>query len=609
MELTSGKPALLKETIGVCLSRIVHEYSDRPAVKVGALRLTYRDLDDRTDEVVKALYKLGLSSGDVVATTLSMNINHLLIIYACFKSGIVLAPLNPGYSSTQVVAALQHVKARCWFVGHTIAIPYKQPLSTQPLRDAVYAAQSVDNALLCKVVVVNATSPTDFRERCWEFQTLLRSAADQAIERNLSLEADSTATLLFTSGTTSSPKAVVLSHHNILNNANVCSHLWGTTSEDVYISTMPLYHCGGIVLVLLAAMTHGAMISMPCEAFDALALLRAIREDRCTILSGVPTMYMAWLDLLSLPEFANHDFSHIRSGFIGASPILPSLRETLNQRLHLHGVGNAYGMTESSPVATIALASHPEEKKCSTVGYTIPHQSVRIAARDNPHRTLEVGERGEILIAGMVMRGYLDNQKKTDEAIVETVAEDGTMTRWMRSGDEGMMDADGFVSVTGRIKEEIEDVMMQCAAVKSVSVVGLKDERYGEVVGAFVIPRPNVTVSQSNDSNSGEVDLRLSASAALSEADTSQELTASQLRDVVRAKLAKHMVPKHIFWVDELPMTLTGKIEKHKLRDCGNSLVAPTQATAVEVQAELVEEPDSACEGLEGFRRAVHRGA
>ena len=489
---------------------------------------------------------------------------------------------------------MRHIDARCYIVSRDIYLPYKQPRSSKPLLDSVLAACTGAHPLnIDSILVINNGACADespYRsEGVRGFEDLLDSHKGQTFNVQEQLNPHDTINLQFTSGTTSSPKAVALSHWNILNNANIAARVWGTTQRDVYVCTMPLYHCGGIVAVVLAAMTHGAMISLPCEAFNALLTLHTIKEDRCTVLHGVPTMFLAWFDLLSLPEFRDHDFSHIRSGLVGAAPILPSLRKTLNQQLYLEDVGNTYGMTETCPVATMLTPSDPLDKKYNTVGRAMPHQTVRIAARDDPRRTLRVGDKGEILVAGMIMQRYWDDPERTIAATAITTSESGGKMRWMRTGDEGVMDADGFVTVTGRIKDiiirggeniyppEIEDVVMQCAGVKSVAVVGLPDEKYGEVVAAFVVATADASILPTMEGDStNTIDLRSLAEQSTDGTTASLSSTAEALRTWTRASLSGHLVPKHILWVDELPLTPTGKVEKHKLRDRG--ITALTEA-------------------------------
>ena len=456
-------------------------FPQRLAVKDEKRQLTYAQLDEESDALAVALRKLGVKAGDRVATTLGMTIAHSVVssvwlsfqvdtdpsrpqvIHACFKMGAILAPMNPSYSPQQAVSAVKHITAKCYILSTQIALPYKEPKSTASVWESALAAcatpeanERKDSSHLRNIITVNnggqlpQSSPL-----VWDLDSLLETNKGYRFTDVDHLHPQDTINLQFTSGTTSSPKAVSLSHWNILNNAYMNAHDMGYSHEDTIPCTMPLYHCGGMVLIILASMTVGACINFPCESFNALLTLQTIKEDKARIVIGVPTMFHSWLDLLSLPEFASHDFSHIRSGLIGASPILPSLRKELNERLHLQNLGNMYGMTETCPTQTHVMPDDPEDRKFSSVGRPIPHQTIRICNRDDPHCVLAIGEKGEVQASGMVMQGYWEEPAKTAEVIIITKDENGNDVRWMRSGDEGLMDADGFLTITGRIKDLI----------------------------------------------------------------------------------------------------------------------------------------------------------
>ncbi|KAK4955193.1 hypothetical protein LTR10_007388 [Elasticomyces elasticus] len=597
-ELMTSQPAILDQTIGSRLKETVGQHPDRLAVKSTTLRLTYRELDEQSDALAAALQALGIQAGDRVACSLGTSIAHLLVIYACFKSGAILTSLNPSYTSQQVVSALRHVDVRCYIASSDILLPYKAPVSSSTLLKSVFAACDKDDGQVSvsSVIVASNGAPNEQAiqdSRVWAFEDLLEAHRGRVVEPATKLHQDDTISLQFTSGTTSSPKAVALDHWSILNNANVVSHLWETTCEDVFVCTVPLYHTTGITALVLAAMLHGACLSMPCEAFNAQQMLRAVVEDRCTILHGVPTMFQAFVRLRYSPEFAAHDFSHIRTGFIGAAPIPSSLREKLNQQLNLSGIGNAYGMTETCPAVSVSTREDPDEQKFYSVGRPIPHATVRITARDDPHQTLNVGERGEVLVAGMLMKEYWGDPERTAAAITTTVSDDGIKTRWMHTGDEGVLDMQGFLTVTGRIKDiiirggeniyppEVENILMQCPGIESVAVVGIDDEAYGEVVGAFIVLTSGTVINLTEDTKSYFIDLRQTTGLQTADdASGSVVLTAAKAREWVQARLSRHLVPKYVFLVDELPTTPTGKVEKHKLRTQGCAALAITGAIA-----------------------------
>jgi len=491
--------------------------------------------------------------------------------------------MNPAYSPQQAAAALKHITAGCFITSSHIALPYRQPQSTKPVLDYVAKTAAVG---LGKIIVVS--NHDEGPQLCTpygtvDFDWLMSLHQGQVLPPQTQLTPHDTINLQFTSGTTSTPKAVCLSHWNILNNAYIGATLFDMTEEDTIPCSMPLYHCGGLVKIVLMAMTVGAGVIVPSESFNARATMQSLTQERCTMFAGVPTMLLACLKLLDEPEFAGHDFSHIRTGFVGGSMISPVLRQQLNERLHAGDVRNIYGMTELSPIITMAGPSGHDERRYSTVGRPYPHCKVRIVARDDPHRTLHVGEKGEVVGTGMVMQGYWQDEARTADACVTTEELDGTKTTWMRTGDEGMLDADGFLTITGRIKDiiirggeniyppEIENVLLQHPDVDTVAVAGLPDPMYGEVVAAFVVPKASAYIFQ-DAADQNTVDLRTQAKCKLQRHDSGVDVgdfSGAEARDAVLATLSKHLAPKYVFWMDELPMTPSGKIEKYKLVKMG----------------------------------------
>ena len=366
-----------------------------------------------------------------------------------------MVPMNPAYSPQQAAAALQHITASCFITSTHITLPYKQPRSTRPVLDHVAEVAAVG---LGRMIVVNNAPDAKYTIAPYgvvDFDWLMSFYRGQVFQEQTQLAPQDTINLQFTSGTTSSPKAVCLSHHSILNNAYIGAALFGMTEHDTMPLTMPLYHCGGLVKMVLMVMSHGASLMIPSESFDARATMQTLTRERCTMFAGVPTMLLACLKLLDEPEFATHDFSHIRTGFVGGSMIPPTLRRQLNERLHAEDVRNIYGMTELSPILTGTSPCDKDERRYNTVGRAYPHCMVRIVDSNNPNCTVQIGEKGEVVGTGMVMQGYWQDAKRTAEAFVKTVEADGSITTWMRTGDEGMLDADGFLTITGRIKDII----------------------------------------------------------------------------------------------------------------------------------------------------------
>lgn len=299
----------------------------------------------------------------------------------------------------------------------------------------------------------------------------------------------------------------------------------------------------------------GACLVMPSEAFDAREVLRSLQEDRPTALYGVPTMFIAVLELVAQNGLTPKEFSQLRTGVIGGSPIPSALRQTLHETLNLSDLASCYGLTESSPIICMTRSNHTVDQKLHTVGQMLPHTSLRIVSRDDPMKTLRRGEKGELLISGYcVMKDYWKDEKRTSEALIAEFA-NGEEKTWLRSGDEAMVDNDGFVRITGRIKDiiirggeniyppGIENVLLQHPMVLNASVVGLPDERYGEVIGAFVIAKEGMAEEG--------------------------KLTEDEVQKWVRDRLSKMMVPKYVFFIERFTLTASGKIEKYKLRDIG----------------------------------------
>lgn len=306
----------------------------------------------------------------------------------------------------------------------------------------------------------------------------------------------------------------------------------------------------------MATATHGASIVFPAEAFDPLATLKAVQEEKATALYGVPTMFLAELELLNSGAVPYEGFEHLRTGIAAGTSVPAELMKKLHKVLNLTELTNCYGMTETSPVSCMTRTDDSIEKRINTVGRLLPHVEAKVVDPGNPKKILRIGERGELAVHGyLVMKEYWGQPEKTAEAMIP----DEEDKVWMHTGDEAVMDEEGYVAITGRIKDliirggenihplEVENCLFAHPKVSEVSVVGLPDEKYGEVVAAFVIPRKKA----------GE-----------------ERITVEEVRSWVREKLSHHLVPKYVFFVDEYPKTASGKIQKFKLREDGKRLLA-----------------------------------
>jgi fatty-acyl-CoA synthase len=359
----------------------------------------------------------------------------------------------------------------------------------------------------------------------------LRARMDQ-------LDVDDPINVQYTSGTTGFPKGATLTHHNLLNNGMFVAGTLRYTEADRVCIPVPLYHCFGMVMGNLGATAHGACMVYPAEAFEPEATLRACAQERCTSLFGVPTMFIAELDH---PSFAEHDLSSLRTGIMAGSPCPVEVMKRVSADMGIDEMSIAFGMTETSPVTTMVRIDDTLEHRCGTVGQVMPHTEIKIVDPANG-RTMPRGEPGEFLARGyMVMRGYWEDAERTAEAI--------DPARWMHTGDLASMDEEGYVRIVGRIKDmiirggenvyprEIEEFLYRHPQIADVQVIGVPDERYGEELVAVIILKPGVS------------------------------LTADEVRDFCRGQIAHYKIPRYVTFVSEFPMTVTGKIQKFRLRE------------------------------------------
>ncbi|KAI9726983.1 MAG: hypothetical protein M1828_000331 [Chrysothrix sp. TS-e1954] len=479
----------------------------------------------------------------------------LQITYALFKLGAILVPLNPAFSADQVASALNHLTATHLVIGTETNLPRKAPSSNLPLlqkiipdlkasrleSDAVPTLQNV-------VIVDNATGRVDASDLrpITPYEDVLKGYKSSSLGRTeRSLLPDEVVNIQFTSGTTSMPKAACLTHRSILNNGNSIGDRMLLTERDVVCCPPPLFHCFGCILGYMATATHGSAIVFPAEAFDPLATLRAVQEYQCTALYGVPTMFLAELELLSNGTVPYEGFQHLRTGIAAGTQIPRELMRRLHEVLNLTELTICYGMTETSPVSAMTTTDDPLEKRLNTVGELLPHVRAKVVDKENGEKVLNVGERGELAVNGyLVMKEYWGDSAKTAEVLRRD--EGGDL--WMHTGDEALIDADGYVTITGRLKDiiirggeniqplEIENCLLTHPALQEISAYGVPDQRYGEVVAVSIVRRQGQIVQEDD------------------------------VRAWVKGKLSGHLVPKHIFWTENFPKTASGKIQRFKLQ-------------------------------------------
>jgi fatty-acyl-CoA synthase len=516
---------LLDETIGANLERTVAQFGDRPALVSchQGLRYSYAELDTEVDRVARALIAAGLRKGDRLGIWSPNRVEWALIQYATAKIGVILVNINPAYRTHELQYALEQSGCRM-----LVAAPaFKSS-------DYVAMVDEVRPALTALERVVFFDRPT------WNELLEQASAADagELRDRGADLDPSDPINIQYTSGTTGFPKGATLSHRNILNNGFFVAEGCRIDEHDRICVPVPYYHCFGMVMGNLAATSHGACVVLPADAFEPGAVLEAVEAERCTALYGVPTMFIGELDH---PDFDHFDLSSLRTGIMAGAPCPIEVMRKVIEKMHMDEVTICYGMTETSPVSTQTAADDDIERRTGTVGRVHPHVEIRIA-HPSSGEIVQRGETGEFQTRGYsVMLGYWDDPERTGEAIDA----DG----WMHTGDLAVMDDEGYAKIVGRIKDmiirggenvyprEIEEFLYTHEAIADVQVIGVPDERYGEEVMAWVIPREGAVVTE------------------------------DELREYCRGKIAHYKIPRHVATCTEFPMTVTGKIQKFKLRE------------------------------------------
>lgn len=538
--------------------------------------------------------------GHRVAVSLGNAPEFAALTYALYKLGAILVPLNPAFSPAQVAAALCHLDARLLVVAAVADLAYKParglcnrhlvaavtrpgPLHGERVRsEAVPSLRHVvvvDNRALHHGLdqANDRWSIADSRGALVSYAALVNQGSPRPVIPARPLEPSDTINIQFTSGTTSTPKAAMLTHASILNNGALIASRMGLDASDRIVVPPPLFHCFGSVLGYMATASVGAAILFPSPAFDPVATLRMCVDHAATGLYGVATMLVSIIDALDRPGVlvdGRRAPAHLRKGIVAGSSVPESLMRNIYRRLGLDDVVICYGMTETSPVSCMTTPADPLVKRTSSVGRPMPHTGIKIVSPTDRSVIQPLNTRGELAAAGyLVMEGYYGDDART--AAVRVREPDphgpaGSSTVWMYSGDEAVMDHDGYVSITGRIKDliirggenihplEVENCLFQLPGVQEVCVLGLPDDRLGESVAAFVIPARGWATADRGGHVGGDDDDASSGRGTL---------TKDRVRDWVRSHLSSHLVPKHVFWATEFPKTASGKIQKFKLRD------------------------------------------
>jgi fatty-acyl-CoA synthase len=515
---------LLGETIGANLRRTVDRFPDREALVVvhQKYRATYRQLWEETSVVARALMVRGVKKGDRVGIWAPNRYEWVVTQYAAARVGAILVNVNPAYRTHE----LEHVLKQS---GVSLLV------LARSFRGADYVAMVKEVRLRCPELKQTLVIDDDWGGLPDDAKRL---SEDELNRHEATLQFDEPINIQYTSGTTGFPKGATLSHHNILNNGYFVARLCRYTEADRVCLPVPLYHCFGMVMGNLGATTHGATMVFPSESFDPGAVLRTVQQERCTSLYGVPTMFIAELDH---PEFGSFDLSSLRTGIMAGSPCPVEVMKRVQKDMHMPEVTICYGMTETSPVSTQSKTDDPLEKRVGTVGQVHPHVEIKIVD-PTTGRIVPRGAPGELCTRGYsVMLGYWNDPHATRGAI-----DDG---RWMRTGDLATMDEQGYVNIVGRIKDmvlrggenifprEVEEFLYTMPGVSDVQVIGVPDAKYGEELMAWVKLRPGAS------------------------------LTGEQIRGFCRGKIATYKIPRYYKFVDGFPMTVTGKIQKYKMRE------------------------------------------
>jgi fatty-acyl-CoA synthase len=534
---------LSEATVGQFLLDTVERFPDRPAVvfREQGIRWTWREFAEEVDVLAAGLAALDIVRGDRVGIWSPNRVEWLMTQFATARIGAILVNINPAYRLAELEYALN--KSGCTAV--IAAERFKGSMYLEMLHALApeLAGAEVGNLRAARVprlrtVIRTGDTPTPGMLTFCELVEMGRVAVDKAAHDAVasSLGARDPINIQFTSGTTGSPKGATLTHRNVVNNARHIAMAMRLTETDSLCIPVPLYHCFGMVLAVLACVSAGAQMVFPGEAFDPGATLAAASEERCTALHGVPTMFIAELDH---PDFDKFDLTSLRTGIMAGSPCPIETMKRVVARMHLSEITIAYGMTETSPVSFQSSTMDPLDKRTSTVGRIQPHLEAKVV--DAAGRMVRVGVTGELWTKGYsVMLGYWDDEARTRESIV-----DG----WMRTGDLATLDGEGYCNIVGRLKDmlirggeniyprEIEEFLFRNPKIQSVQVFGVPDAKYGEEVCAWIVLRPG------------------------------ERMTEEEVREYCRDQIAHYKVPRYVRFVDEMPMTATGKVQKFIMRE------------------------------------------
>ena len=537
----STTPNLVHSTISQLLKNAVSQYGSRDALIFPNLKLSYEDFDRAVDALAIGFLALGLEKGDRLGIWSPNRLEWVLTQFATARIGVILVNINPAYQLSELEYSLNKVGCKALVLAKNFkSSEYVKMIHTlAPEIDKCLPGELKSSRLpnLKHVVVMDAVENLN---GLWSFENITNLGGDteklKLIEIDKNLTPDDPINIQFTSGTTGKPKGATLSHYNIVNNANLITDRINLTEIDRLAIPVPLYHCFGMVMGVLGAVSKGAAMVFPGESFDPKITLDALDKEKCTALYGVPTMFVAMLQEL---DKTPRDLSRLRTGIMAGALCPIEVMKKVNTQMNMSEVTICYGMTETAPVSFQSFIDDPIDKRCETVGRVHPHLEVKIV--DKLGQIVSIGTPGELCTRGYsVMKGYWNDNDMTNDAI-----HDG----WMHTGDLGMFNKEGFCTITGRLKDiiirggeniyprEIENFLFLHPNVIEVQVFGVPDIKMGEEVCAWIIPKVGYNFEQ------------------------------NELAEFCKGKIAHFKIPKYFKFVNELPMTITGKPQKFIMRD------------------------------------------
>jgi fatty-acyl-CoA synthase len=534
---------IIYQTIGDYLDNIAERYPDNEALVVRHqdIRWTYREFRERIDRLATGLLALGIAPGDRVGIWGPNSYEWAMVQYATAKIGAIMVCINPAYRLHELEYALNKVECKAIVTAESFKtseyLKLLENLAPELVRCEPGQLKAHKLPHLETVIRMGEESTAGM----FNFEAVCDMGGEAESQRlreiSSELRPDDPINIQFTSGTTGSPKGATLTHCNILNNGYLCAVSMGFTDQDRLCIPVPLYHCFGMVMGNLACLTRGATAVYPNDGFEPLPTLQTVQEEKCTALHGVPTMFITELDH---PQFDEFDLSSLRTGIMAGAPCPVEVMKRVLGDMHMEDVLIAYGQTETSPVNHITLSNDSIEKRTGTVGRAVPWVEIKITDEDD--RVVPTGEKGEICVRGYsVMQGYWNDEERTRETI--------DRANWLHSGDLGVMDAEGYVQVVGRIKDmvirggenvyprEIEEFLYTHPKIAEVQVFGVPDDKMGEEICAWVQLHPGETMK-------GE-----------------------DLKDFCRDQITHFKIPRYIRFVEDFPMTVTGKIQKFIMRE------------------------------------------